>query len=306
MAKTPLKTRRYAKKKGGQRTNPGVMPTKALKRSNVDDLSRLTRHVNMIIDPCNAELGPTAYRGADGIVSRFRNVVDITGTAGKTGFVYVYYPAYNTYYYLNVNAGDLVSIAALPNFAGPGQAYLLSSGDSQRAVAGCTAISYTGTELDRSGIIYSGVVPAAALGSARSVSQIVSLLQHETRTPDVPIELKWSPSAVEEEYWASGAAVPEGAGDRNLLVYVGFGLNAATTSANFTLINTFIAEWRPEAGLGLSNPNPSSHDVPGGLEKVRSVLSRMGNWWYSAAKTAYGAINSPTGKAVQAIVASMI
>lgn len=297
-----------AKKKRGsvsvQKTNPGTFPRSSGAGNRREDVDRITRHINMIVDPCNAELGPNAYRGADGIVSRFRNVQTIGPLVGKSGFMFVYYPAYNAISASNVNPSDPYTFSATAG--GPGQTFLLASGSSQRAVAACSSLTYTGTELDRAGIVYSGCVPIAVLNTAKTISEIALLLQHENRTGDAPLEVKWSPSAVEEEYWESGATTPPNSGDRNAIIIIGLGMSATTTAQNFSIVNTLIAEWRPEPGLGLSTPNPSSHDVPGGLEKVRSALQKMGSWWYGAAKTAYTAMNSPTGRTIQAVVASLM
>lgn len=288
------------KKKGGTTMLAGAMKRRG---ANPEDVTRIARHVHMIVDPCNAELGPTAYRGTDGIVTRFRSNGNLTASVGKTGFIYVYYPAYNTVYTNYVNGADL----AVTNLVGgPGQSFLLASSDSQRAVAACTSLTYTGTELDRSGIIYSGVIPIACIQATKTIDQLIMLLQKESRTGDSPMELKWSPSAVDEEYWTTGSVVPEAPGDRNCLVFIGLGFNAATTSPNHAIVNTLITEWRPEAGLGLSTPNPSSHDVSGGIEKVRSTLAKLGNWWSSTTGKAYKALNSPVGKAITTAVMTLV
>lgn len=278
-----------------------------IRSSKSEDATRITRHVNMIMDPCNAELGPTAYRGADGFITRFRNVVTVTPVAGKSGFIYVWYPAYNRGTVANLNSGDAFAFG-VPSFEGPGQTFLLNQSDTQRAVAACTTLNYTGTELDRAGICYSGVIPIATLQTVKTVADIALVLQHEQRVADRPQEVKWSPSAAEEEYFRSGigAVEPPNAGDRNCIVFVVLGVDPTTSNCNFSLINTLISEWRPEAGTGISTPNPSSHDVPGGIEKVRSILQRMGGWWYGAAKTVYNAATSPTGRTVAAAVAAML
>lgn len=293
-----------AKKKAGGITTAMVMPRAIRSPARSEDTTRLERHVRMIVDPCNAELGPTAYRGSDGIISRFRNVQNFSATVGKTGFIFVFYPAYNAIQAVAVNSSDVLAFS--PTNAGPGQAFLLASGASQRAVAACSVATYTGTELDRSGILYSGVVPIASLGVAKRVDEFAMLLQHESRVSDTDLEVKWSPSAVEEQYWESGVATPSDGGDRNAIVIIGLGFNAATTSSNFSIVNTLIAEWRPEPGQGLSVPNPSSHDVPGGLEKIRSALTRMGNWWSNATSTITKAYNSNLGVAVRTAVALAI
>lgn len=294
--------KKYSKKATAAKTTAMVMPKQLKRTSQSEDSARVARHVNMIVDPCNAELGPTAYRGSDGIISRFRNFTVVGPTAGKTGFAFVYYPAYNAIQLLGVNTSDTINF--VPTTGGPGQAFLLASGAAQRAVAACSAVTYTGTELDKSGVLYSGVVPIAALGAIKRVDEIAALLQHQSRVHDEDLEVKWSPSSVEEQYWESGAGTPSDPGDRNAIVIIGLGFNPLTTSNNFTIVNTFIAEWRPEPGQGLSTPNPSSHDVPGGLERVRSALQKLGNWWSSAYKTASKAYNSNIGKAVRVAVAA--
>lgn len=292
-------------KKSAKGTRPMVAPgdRRTKRKDTGEDISRVVRHVNMIVDPCNAELGPTAYRGSDGIVTRFRSNGNLGASVGKSGFIYVYYPAYNTVYTNYVNAGDL----AVTNLVGgPGQSFLLASSDSQRAVAACTSLSYAGTELDRSGTIYAGVIPIACIQATKTISELITLLQRETRTGEDPIELKWSPSAVDEEYWTTGSVVPEAPGDRNCMVFIGLGFNAATTSPNHTVVNTLIAEWRPEAGLGLSTPSPNSHDVSGGIEKVRSTLAKLGTWWYGTAKKVHNVVQSPAFKTIHAGVAALM
>lgn len=300
MANSNNKTVSNPKQRKRYKAPKSANKTPMSRKGNSEDSTRIARHVSMILDPCNAEIGPTAYRGSDGIVTRFRNVVATGPQTGKTGFIYVYYPAYNNIYVVNVTPSDTPVFSG--NAAGPGQAFLLASGASQRAVAACCSLTYTGTELDRAGIIYSGVVPISALGTAKSVTDIAMLLQHEHRVTGENIEVKWSPGSVEEQYWESGATTPSDGGDRNAIVILALGLNAATSSPYFSIVNTLIAEWKPEPGQGLSTPNPSSHDVVGGLEKVRSVLQRMGTWWYTVGSAAYGAYNSAPGKAIRAMV----
>lgn len=309
MVKITFKKRYQAPKPNGNKTKTTAMAKTVAPKSSAkaEDITRITRHVNMIMDPCNAELGPTAYSGADGIISRFRNVQTIGASAGKTGFIFVFNPSYNAVSAVNVNAADLYAFGSTGG--GPGQTFLLNSGATQRAVAACSAVSYTGTELDRSGILYSGVVPASAIGANKRVDEIAMLLQHEHRVSDQLLEIKWSPQTIEEQYWESGATTPANSAERNVLVIIGLGLNPATTSSNFSIVNTLIAEWQPEPGQGLVTTNPSSHDVPAGLEKVRTILQRMGNWWSTAqgvAGAAYKAYNSGAGVALRAAVLAVL
>lgn len=263
-----------------------------------DPFSRIARHTNMVFDPCNAALGPTAYRGQDGFVQRFAKTQTFTTTTDQC-FVSIYYPAYN---------GSSTAVYALPSSPvgvvtystpGPGQAFLLANADSQRPIGACIEATYAGTELNRQGLLYMGSCKASLFKAATTTDAICALLGHATRVPDRTTSVKWIPSPVDEEYWTTGAAEPESAGDRNVIVIVGVGF---TAPVSFTITTTLIAEWSPNAGLGIATPSPNTADAPGGIEHVRSNLARMGNWWVQAAhsleagyQTARGVYNATRG-----------
>jgi hypothetical protein len=244
---------------------------------------RVRSHTNMLLDPCGSVLGQTAYRGMDGFVNRFVNTNVLPFVAGKTGFIHTFYPAYNSTGTQVLNAAD--SVPVIPLSVGPGQGFMLQNASSQRAIAACCSVTYTGTELNRSGSIYMANLPLSALEGNKSPNELLRLCQHVTRTPDSTIDVKWNPSPIEEEYWTVGAAAPTDGGARNVIVIVGVGF-ASDTVINVTIRNTLIVEWLPQTTLGFQATNPSSPDVPGGLEKVRTLLSRAGDWWVQAAHTA--------------------
>lgn len=243
-------------------------------------LERIMGHTNMVMDPCNSKICPTAYRGSDGFVQRFRTTQSLVLTT-QSCFLSVYYPAYNSFY-----------LAAIPlpasgiagpityNIAGPGQAFLLANADSQRAVAACTQVNYTGTELDRQGLLYRGVVKASVFSNSFTLDQITALLGNPERVPDHTSEVKWIPGACEEEYWNTGAVTPDAPGDRNVIVNVGIGF---TSSVTFTFTNTLIAEWQPNFGVGIAANTQNTADAPAGFEHVKTQLAKAGNWWVSAA-----------------------
>lgn len=240
---------------------------------------RVRGHTDMLMDPCNSKITPTAYRGQDGFVQRFARTNSFTTTTG-TSFVFVYYPAYNGMYLTELPLGTTSIPIVTYNTTGPGQAFLLTNSDAQRAVAACVAVDYTGTELNRQGVIYSGLVKQSVFQQTTTVDTLCALLGNPQRMPDSTRELKWIPSSVEEEYWQTGAVVPEASGDRNVMVVVGTGF---TDPVQMQFTTTLIAEWQPNAGLGLAANNPNTLDAPGGLERVRANLSRAGSWWVGAA-----------------------
>lgn len=276
-----MPARKSSAKRAGKRTKP-KSPGKMIKRSLGLDV-RVSDHVNMIVDPCNAPLKPTAYRGSDGIVSRFSVVSSLVSNTDNT-FVYAFYPAYNGAL-LTSNTGGTVSTNW--NTPGPGQSFLLNTASTQRAVAACLQVDYAGKEIDRQGTLYAGTIAADAIGASFSPATLASLLQKVVRTPDGTLEIKWAPTPAEETYWSTGAAAPDSGGDRQILLIIGFGF---TSGLSFNLRTTLISEWRPKTGLGIQTPTVNTPDSIGGLEKVRTMLSRMGDWWVSGAGLAHQAM----------------
>jgi hypothetical protein len=236
----------------------------------------------MIMDPCNAKITPTAYRGGDGFVQRFRTTQSVALTT-QTCFISIFYPAYNSYYIAGVALPSTVNTGPLSyNTAGPGQAFLLANADSQRAVAACTQVDYSGTELNRQGLLYRGIVKASVFSNNFTVDNIIALLGNPERVPDSTSEVKWVPGATEEEYWNTGSISPDGPGDRNVIVYIGTGFTSAVT---FSFTNTLIAEWQPNFGVGIAANSVNTPDAPAGFEHVKTHLAKAGNWWLSAAAT---------------------
>lgn len=249
--------------------------------SGADTIDRVMGHTNMVMDPCNSKICPTAYRGQDGFVQRFCSTQSLVLTT-QAAFLSVYYPAYNSVYLAAVALPSTVITPIGYGTPGPGQAFLLANADSQRAVAGCTQVSYTGTELNRQGILYRGSIKASVFSNNFTLDQITALLGHPMRVPDDTSEIKWIPSSIDEEYWSTGSASPDGAGDRNVIVTVGVGF---TSSVTFTFTNTLIAEWQPNFGLGIAANTPNTADAPAGFEHVKTSLAKAGNWWVNAAHT---------------------
>lgn len=268
-----------AKRKTNNKRTKRTTTMKTTDSGNINN-ARVRSHVHMLADPCEAPLGLTAYRGSDGIVSRFRSQSNVN-LAGSQAYVHVFYPAYNGVWAQAVADynGVLTPTYSSP---GPGQAFLLSTAESQRAVAACTRFTYTGTELDRQGMVYRGLLPEAALTGA-SVNGLIPMLQAADRMPDRVLETKFVPSAAEEEYWKTGSGAPEASGDRNAIVTIVIGNPSALTPMTFT--NVLVAEWRPRFGVGLQVPSPNTPDAPAGLEHVRSALARAGHWWIEGSRT---------------------
>lgn len=282
MVKNSKNSKMMKKQQPRQRRQPKA--ARAVTEADV----RVANHTTMVMDPCNSKVAPTAYRGQDGFVQRFARTNAFTTTTGNS-FIYIFYPAYNSYYLSELPLGTTTIPIIAYNGTGPGQAFLLTNADAQRAIAGCISVDYTGTELNRQGVLYSGLVKQSVFQNTNTVDNLCALLGHPVRMPDTTHELKWIPSPVEEEYWSTGAAVPESAGDRNVMVVIGTGF---TNPVQMQFTTTLIVEWQPNAGLGIAASTPNTADAPGGLERVRSNLSRAGNWWVGAARSIESGYNT--------------
>lgn len=250
----------------------------------VEGEARVDGHVKMILDPCNANLMKTAYRGQDGFIQRFSNLNNFTIEAPSTAFLIVYYPGYNNAYFVQGDPSVTFTVA-YGGYPGPGNAFLTANAGSQRVVSACIDFAYTGTELARQGIVYSGVLKSSVFGTAVSINTVQTLLGHGVRTPDASLETKWVPSPTDEEYWQPGVAAPSN-DDGNVIVIAGSGL---PSGYGFAIKQTLIAEWLPKTGLGFAAVTPSSADPSAGLERVRSKLSQFGNWWQAASHAGHEA-----------------
>lgn len=237
---------------------------------------RLGNHIRMLVDPCNSPLGPNAYRGQDGITQRF-GLYDNVTSATDTAYVFAYYPAYNRIYRITALTG---TTSFTPNYAtaGPGQTFLYANSMCQRPVAACVSLQYTGTELNRSGQISYGMVKSSVFAAATTANALTSILPVTHRVPDGPVEVRWEPSPTEEEYVGTGTVTPEAGPDRNIMLIVITGLSAGV---DVSLKLTSIIEWQPLLNVGLVVPTANTPDVPAGLERVRTTLAGMGNWWAS-------------------------
>lgn len=234
-----------------------------------DPEGRVVDHAAMVADPCGAKLGKSAYRGRDGIVTRHKKIDSFT--SDNTAFLYVYYPAYNGIW--TVSVADAETALPTPNWTtpGPGQAFLLNTAASQRCVGACVTYKYYGTELNRSGVIYTGNIPVSTLNGTNTIKDICALLQNTEKMPDGG-EQKWIPTAIEEEYWLTGPTAPDNYADRNAIIVVGYGIS---NGIRMEITTTGIYEWLPDIGMGIAEPVSNNSEAVGGFEQLRILLSKL-------------------------------
>lgn len=216
-----------------------------------------SQHWNMVRDPCHANLGESAYPGRAGLTNRFKSVTTYT-TGTDTSILMSYNPA-SLAGAVNSAANSSTVVNPAYTVHMPGQLHLLANADSWRPIGCCLDIEYIGTELNRSGAIYGGVLPASNLpaGFNTTVDLVKTLLTGESRTPDHSLQLNWFPGTGDMDY--SKSTDPTFADTHNNLTVCAEGLPAGL-SLKVTV--TVIVEWLPNVALGMTMPPPTAGTNP--------------------------------------------
>jgi hypothetical protein len=211
------RNRRNGSKKPQQQ---GVKPVKAVVRA----AQRVSAPVSLdkaavewaalLKDPCNARLVYPCYPNGTGstVLMRLESDTIVANSATEVAAFGYFVPGLglhlqnSTPLTSDTLGSNTLSISALC----PGATFLGTNVTSQRAVAACVQISYPGTELNRSGIVGMGVVPAdlartsasSTIGGGAfnaSAASVRTACQHVERMPSTLVECKWFPGERDAE-----------------------------------------------------------------------------------------------------------
>lgn len=232
-----------------------------------------TSHWNMVRDPCNATLAESAYPGRAGMVNRFTSIQTYSGVTGQTAFMAQYLPA-GLAFTATAPATSATSFVQTFDQGMAGQTYVVGNSESYRVIGFCVNISYIGTELNRSGTIYGGILPASSIpaGAPHTVDAVKALLPNESRTPDRELELLWFPGTMDMDYAKNTDDVFKD--PHNILVIAAEGL---PDGLSLRIRQTIIVEWLPKVALGMSMPPPvSGSNPPAFYESLHETASRSG------------------------------
>lgn len=228
----------------------------------------LSNHFRMIRDPCNATLAESAYPGRAGLTSRFTGVNTYT-TAADTAFLGLYNPAAFSLAYSTL-ANSSTNVAPVYGTPLVGQSFLLANADSWRIIGFCLDIDYVGTELDRSGVIYGGVLPGDAIsaGVNTNVDTVKVLLSHETRTPDASVQLVWFPGTDDAKYHDLATF-----GDTYNMICLA--MENMPGGVQVRVRHTTIVEWLPKPVIGMTMPSPvGGSNPPAAYERLHEAARR--------------------------------
>lgn len=282
-------------------------PAIARMRATMDSAAQAW--ARLMDDPCNAPLVYPCYGTGGGGTVLFRAEYDSIAfnAATETAGIYVAVPGCAA---ALINGTILTSdtfnstLTTSPVMAGQG--FLTGQASSFRAVAGCVQVMYPGTELNRSGIVAVGVVPAdsftmsmapvvGGIGTALSASSVRSMCAHTERMPSTVIEAKWFPGEADQQSIApafnAGSTASLFAG-RNALVVAASGFPASTGIRIRTVVIYEATLISTSGGLGSvqSAAPPVSGTTPSTV--IKALFDKDAQWWLDSAVKAGRVVSS--------------
>lgn len=262
----------------------------------------------LLDDPCNAPLVPGCFPGiASGMLYRTRTVqgFGVGGTDASMAAMVFFHPAYGgtaggTYcplQWASVNAADGIpntkygtTIGGIPQYG------------QYRCVAACMKLRYTGSELNRAGIVghvitndppfTAGTPGGTASSDLATVSAYLQGCQTTYRLGEANHEVRWAPAFEDGEFQENTPGIGNLLRTGNAIGFVITGYPKGTVYAELTAVWEVI----PDTGSGLVPPVmvPSSNNT---VNQVLRTIGDIGRWAtdpnvqrgvYNIAKTAVG------------------
>lgn len=192
-------------KQSKSKSKRGVSTYAPRKLSGLD--AGATAWAKLLADPCNAPLAHSIFPGTAGAqIARFESDTLVFNSATDVGGLVAFVPGTATVLVNTVGVtGDTSGTTLSQNIAMmPGYSFLSANAASVRCVGACMQIMYAGTELNRQGVIGTGVGSATWLirniatadgggNVGTSTSQVRQLCQNTCRTPTDMCEVIWRP-----------------------------------------------------------------------------------------------------------------
>lgn len=268
---TNNKNSKKGKKNGKQGQRRRNVQARSARQVYSGDGGVLQKHWEMLVDPCTSTLTESAYRGAAGIPSRFTRTATVL-SGSDTCYMYIGNPAGLSY----ANVAAVTSVAPVtPVFAYgmAGKAFITANSAAFRVVSSCLTVEYIGTELNRSGKLYTGVLPAQTIagGVATSIDKVKTLLTSSCRTPDYELESLWFPGVGNENYCDINTSADMFNDDKNVTVFIAENCPAGV---QIQVRETIIVEWLPKPDMGFTAAKPAGgSNPPAAMERLHNAAS---------------------------------
>ena len=254
----------------------------------------------MLLDPCNATLAPSAFRGDQGFRTRFVSNNTVASGAGFTCGAIAFIPGQNLLWVMEAaTASTSVAWVNLSTFA-PGNTFLATNAIAYRSLGACLSSTPIAANLAVSGQVYTGIVTVSSLGipGSTTASSLAQLCNNYAKvTIDQPMETKFVPGALDEEYFDPSTV---DSSDSNAILQVYIGLPAAT---GVTYRMTNIAEWKSLPNKGLVSESYLGNPSRNTIEHVKEYLrTRNPSWWTNIGMGAYSVIRGYATKGVMGAI----
>lgn len=258
----------------GKRVAKKVMGTKAF--GCLDKAATGAAH--MLLDPCNAELVPSVYKGDQGYKTRLVGNHTI-GNSNTTACAIVWAPGSNVIYGVEaVGAASTISwvVGSAP---APGTAFLATNADAMRCLGACVSAYPVASTMNISGFCFTGLMPLRAVTDCTTIDAVTNLCNRSGRVQIAePMETKFVPGLVDEGYIAPSGQVSQDTDDSMCIVMAFVGLPANT---GIRLRFTTIVEWKPNPLLGIATESHLSTPSTNTLEHVKKCLHDADTHWFS-------------------------
>lgn len=300
--------------KGGIKVRESVRAKRAPRRRETNAMSgALENHLRMVLDPCNAPLTETAYPNASGVIrDRRKHVLSTSHTpatnAGTYSRVIAWHPILGalelysgtTEWLPTEGSGSFRPLTTLSRFPDTNSLY------SGRAVGGCLTMAWAGKELDRRGMMYSGVISgglvwthmAQASGGAGAFitpSALAAALSSTCRTPNDKCEVTWVPTEFDSVFTdivpfatTSNTTLQEQFSKLNFVLMIGVFPQGVGETVALSVTALSIAEVNPALtvaggsnfGLVQDAAHVNTSGVPGAVTRIVKALQSQDTSWY--------------------------
>lgn len=255
------------------------------------------RYANLLADPCNGDLVPGPFGdGSGGMVGRFEREFLIVGGAGSTACAFAYSPRANNFCFATgTSITDTSTITWTNNSDAsvpPGLQFMQANASSVRPLACCMQVYWTGSELNRQGVVSLARMPAEVVDDTTlTVARLRSASQYSERTPDTYSEIIWRPQEQDQYFTSIHPTVvssPGGGSQNTVLVMTGAYL-PVDTPLRIRVVVVF--EWIPDPLSGFKVTTGRMPTPPTRLGDVLAFLDRTGDWMAGTANSAARAIS---------------
>lgn len=253
------------------------------------------RWLQLLRDPCNAPLVAPCYAGfGTGNYARLKNTYNLGSVDGAWWFQ----PGTN-YYWTGTTTtpgGSLLIAPAQPIWpAGT----ILDNVRQVRCIAACVKVRYVGPEADRKGVVSLSVGPPLfSPGDTTLAAQAQNGCPMVARLGEVSHEVKWVPSAADEEFHpAAGAAVQPRSSCMNV-VYAG----VPASSLQLEITACYELEGNASGGAPVTATMPPSSNT---TNQVLQTLGDVASWAFTdvAAPVLKAAVHGGVQMAVTGMLA---